>query len=137
MGFWIFMMIMSLLIPITMIGFGSHFIKNAPKDINYLFGYRTGMSMKNKDTWEYAHHYSGKIWRITGWVTLIISIIIKIHECYIIQIGTIKLSLSKALSFSAVQRIALVPRCSGDFSIILKTLVNRTSGVAVFFISTG
>lgn len=75
MGFWIFMLIMSLLLPITMIGFGKHFMKQAPKDINYFFGYRTGMSMKNKDTWEFAHHYCGKIWRKAGWITLIISII--------------------------------------------------------------
>ena len=50
MGFWIFMLIMDLLIPVTMIGFGSYFMKNAPKEINAVFGYRTSMSMKNKDT---------------------------------------------------------------------------------------
>ncbi len=75
MGFWIFMLIMCLLVPITMIGFGNYFIKKAPKNINWWFGYRTSLSMKNKDTWEYAHHYSGKIWLISGWITLIISVI--------------------------------------------------------------
>ncbi|HHT66365.1 MAG TPA: SdpI family protein [Clostridiales bacterium] len=75
MGFWIFMTIMNLLIPSTMIGFGSYFMKKPPKRINDLFGYRTTMSMKNRDTWEFAHHYAGKIWLITGWAALLISII--------------------------------------------------------------
>ena len=52
MGFWIFMLIMDLLLPFTMIGFGRYFMKKAPKEINSVFGYRTSMSMKNKDTWE-------------------------------------------------------------------------------------
>ena len=39
MGFWIFMLIMDLLLPFTMIGFGRYFMKNAPKEINSVFGY--------------------------------------------------------------------------------------------------
>ena len=46
MGFWIFMLVMILLIPITMIGFGKLFLKQAPGEINAVFGYRTTMSMK-------------------------------------------------------------------------------------------
>lgn len=68
MGFWIFMLIMDLLIPFTMIGFGKYFMEKAPKEINAVFGYRTTMSMKNKDTWEFAHKYCGKLWWIWGWV---------------------------------------------------------------------
>lgn len=75
MGFWIFMMVSDLLIPITMVGFGKYFIKNAPKEINDFFGYRTSMSMKNKDTWEFAHHYCGKLWLTIGWIMLVISAI--------------------------------------------------------------
>ncbi|MGG7078556.1 SdpI family protein [Clostridium sardiniense] len=75
MGFWIFMMISDLLIPITMVGFGKYFIKHAPKEINEVFGYRTSMSMKNKDTWEFAHHYFGKLWLTIGWIMLVISAI--------------------------------------------------------------
>jgi len=74
-GFWIFMLIMDLLIPVSMIGFGSFFIKNAPREINFLFGYRTPMSMKNKETWIFAHSYCGRLWRIYGWVMLAVSII--------------------------------------------------------------
>ncbi len=66
MGFWIYMFIMDLLIPIVMILLGRAFLKKAPKEINCVFGYRTSMSMKNKDTWEFAHRYCGKIWVICG-----------------------------------------------------------------------
>lgn len=75
MGFWIFMMVSDLLIPLTMVGFGKLFMKNAPKEINGVYGYRTSMSMKNKDTWEFAHHYCGKLWLTIGWIMLIISAI--------------------------------------------------------------
>jgi uncharacterized membrane protein len=58
-----------------MIGFGSYFYKKAPKEINNVFGYRTRLSMKNRDTWEFAHHYCGKLWRKIGWIMLPISAI--------------------------------------------------------------
>jgi uncharacterized membrane protein len=31
-----------------------------PRKINKIYGYRTNMSMKNKDTWDYAHRFYGK-----------------------------------------------------------------------------
>lgn len=71
MGFWIVMVVSLLLIPIIMIGFGKHFIKSAPKEINMLFGYRTSMSMKNKETWQFAHNYSGKLWYNSGKILLL------------------------------------------------------------------
>lgn len=75
MGFWIFMMITNLLIPLTMVGFGKYFIKKAPKEINMIFGYRTTMSMKNKDTWAFAHKYCGKLWLKLGYILLVASAI--------------------------------------------------------------
>ena len=75
MGFWIFMLVLDLLIPLTMIGFGRSFIKSAPKEINKVFGYRTTRSMKNRETWEFAHNYCGKLWQAIGYVMLVISLI--------------------------------------------------------------
>ncbi len=76
MGFWIFMLIMNLLIPVIMIGFGKYFMKGAPKTINMAFGYRTSMSMKNQDTWKFAHEYCGKIWYKWGIIMLIVTIMV-------------------------------------------------------------
>lgn len=75
MGFWIFMLCMVLLVPILMIIFGAYFKNKAPKKINYIFGYRTTMSMKNLDTWCFAHSLMGKIWIYVGTVLLIISFV--------------------------------------------------------------
>lgn len=74
MGFWIFMLIMELLIPFTMIGFGKYFSKKAPKNINIIFGYRTAISIKNKDTWVFAHKYIGKIWYTCGLIMMPLSV---------------------------------------------------------------
>lgn len=79
------MLLMDLLIPFTMIGFGKYFIKSAPKEINAVFGYRTSMSMKNKDTWKFAHKYCGKIWYVCGWILLPITII-----CLLLAVGKSK-----------------------------------------------
>lgn len=75
MGFWIYMLLMCLLIPAIMLLFGIRFSKRAPKDINYIFGYRTSRSMKSKESWEFAHKYIGRIWFICGLVLLPLSVI--------------------------------------------------------------
>ena len=75
MGFWIFMLAMNLLFPLIMIVMGRYFMKKSPKEINYIFGYRTNMSMKNKDTWDFAHNYFGKRWFRLGWLLIPISVI--------------------------------------------------------------
>lgn len=74
MGFWIFMLITDLLIPVIMIVFGWYFMKKAPKKINMLFGYRTDRSMKNRDTWEFAHSFIGKLWLKWGLAMLLLTI---------------------------------------------------------------
>ena len=75
MGFWIFMLAMGLLFPVVMILFGTMFMKSAPKKNNYIFGYRTDMSMKNRDTWEFAHKYFGKLWFRLGFLLIPITVI--------------------------------------------------------------
>ncbi len=76
MAFWIFMLIMVILIPIIMIIVGKGLTKSAPKEINLIFGYRTTMSMKNKETWEFANKYIGKLWFKCGVVLLPITTIV-------------------------------------------------------------
>ena len=74
MGFWLFITVMDLIIPVFMIGLGILFIKRPPVKVNHWYGYRTRMSMKNRDTWDFAHRYAGKIWLITGWIILLVTI---------------------------------------------------------------
>lgn len=90
--FWIFMLLMNLLLPITMIGFGKLFMNTAPKEINGFFGYRTSMSMKNKETWIFAHHYCGKLWYVVGRYMFLLTILAMLipfgkEEDYVGKIG--------------------------------------------------
>ena len=75
MGFWIFMFIMVLLIPLTMIFFGWLLFKRTPKEINYVFGYRTKRSMRNEETWKFANQYFGKAWYLCGLLSAPLSLI--------------------------------------------------------------
>lgn len=52
--------------------------KHCPKEINCVLGYRTRRSMKNLDTWKFAHDYCGRLWWKIGWIILILSILIQI-----------------------------------------------------------
>lgn len=70
MGFWIFMLISDLICPLVMIGFGIKFTKHPPRGINSVYGYRTALSMKNEETWKYAHEISGRIWFRSGLLLL-------------------------------------------------------------------
>jgi len=78
MNFWIFMLVMNLLTPLVMIIYGRIFEKKPPKIARskFAFGYRTVMSMKNEETWEYAHRFFGKLWFRFGIAVGLISIIV-------------------------------------------------------------
>ncbi len=75
MQFWLTMMICGLITPAIMIIGGNMMQKHCPKDINTFIGYRTARSMKNADTWKFAHNYCGKLWQKVGWIMLIPSVI--------------------------------------------------------------
>lgn len=63
-----FNLICDLLVPLIMIGLGWSFTRKPPQNINSLYGYRTSMSMKNQDTWTFAHKICGRVWCIVGCV---------------------------------------------------------------------
>ena len=73
MGYWLFMLGVCLVIPLTMIVFGRHFMHTPPKEINGSYGYRTSMSMKSRETWDFAHRYFGRLWFILGLMLLPLS----------------------------------------------------------------
>ena len=75
MGIWFMMLGFNLLIPVIMLIAGKLFRTNAPKNINWIIGYRTAMSMKNEDTWVFAHKYAGSFYWKWGWVVLVFAII--------------------------------------------------------------
>ena len=75
MGFWFFMVGCNLLIPATMLIAGKLFMLQKQGGINRIIGYRTAMSMKNEDTWRFAHSCAGKFLWVCGWIFLPLGVI--------------------------------------------------------------
>ncbi len=75
MCFWIGMFLTDFLIPVMMIVAGWMMWKHRPKRINSWYGYRTERSMRNEDTWKFAHDHCGKLWWKWGWAILLPSAI--------------------------------------------------------------
>ena len=73
-GFWIVMLFWNLLIPLMMLVFGLLFCKKPPVEVNSLFGYRTTLSMKNKDTWDFAQRMMGRLWWRAGLALLVLTV---------------------------------------------------------------
>lgn len=68
----------SFIVPLLMIISGVIFLRRTPQKINCIFGYRTSMSMLNKDTWKFAHMCCGKIWCKCGLICFGLTLIIMV-----------------------------------------------------------
>jgi len=60
-GFWLFMLAAELLISLDMLILGRHFRNHPSKQIQSAFGYPSARSMKNQDTWAFAHRCCGSM----------------------------------------------------------------------------
>lgn len=76
MQMWFFMLFIAIVLPLIMFMSSFYFIAGGPKNINNIFGYRTGRSMINKDTWIFAHEYCGKLWLKVSIAFILTSIVI-------------------------------------------------------------
>lgn len=74
-AFYIFMLIVTLLVPVTMLFFGYCWNKKPPPKINRSYGYRTKRSMSSKEAWDYAHKHCGGTWIKLGWFTFVLTVI--------------------------------------------------------------
>ena len=74
MGFWIFMFIVTLLIPAALLLIW--YLCPKLKTINNASGYRSKRSMQNQDTWDFAQKYSSKISLYMFFPSLILAIAI-------------------------------------------------------------
>ena len=61
-----------LILPVIIVILGIWLVKSPPKKINYFAGYRTKMSMKNKDTWIFAQNYCGRLFIVVGAILLVL-----------------------------------------------------------------
>ncbi|MBQ9992675.1 MAG: SdpI family protein [Firmicutes bacterium] len=113
-GFWFFILFACLISPIIMIIGGNVFIKKAPQDINFVYGFRTKLSMKNPDTWKFAHAYCGRLWLKFGIMLLPVSILplvfvfgqsygpVSIVGCIILAVQILPLVISVSLTNKAL-----------------------------------
>ena len=56
------LMITIFMLPLVMVICGMSYVKRGPKRISKVQGYRTRMSMKNRETWDFAHKHLGDLW---------------------------------------------------------------------------
>ena len=75
MAFGYLMLLSMLITPLIMVGLGLVFLKNPPKSINDFYGYRTRRSTRSQDTWDFAHHFVGKLWLVCGLVSIPFSLV--------------------------------------------------------------
>lgn len=75
MAFWLLCGGMNLLIPAIMLLLGTRFQRHPPEKINHVYGYRTARSMRNQETWKFAHETCGKLWVRLGAVLLVSAVL--------------------------------------------------------------
>ena len=69
--------IVNLIIPAVML-FGGYMMKTCPpRSISRWVGFRTALSMKNADTWAFAHACCGRVWWKAGWISLVLSMLVQ------------------------------------------------------------
>lgn len=72
-GFWIFMLLCSLITPVIMVITGIIITKRPPKEINDLYGYHTKRSIQSPEAWKFANEYLGRLWLVGGLIMLMLS----------------------------------------------------------------
>lgn len=70
--------IVNLIIPAVMLFGGYMMRKCPPKNISRWVGFRTVLSMKNADTWAFAHACCGRVWWKNGWISLVLSMLVQL-----------------------------------------------------------
>ena len=63
----------SFIIPVLVLLLGFWMYKYPPNKINLFVGYRTNKSMKNKEMWDFAQKYCGKLWVILGLIMIVLT----------------------------------------------------------------
>lgn len=78
--FWIYMFLITLIIPCVMYFVGKKYLTSPPKNINNSRGFRTKRSMKNPSTWEFAQKHFGRLWYKSAPWTAIVSSLVMLYS---------------------------------------------------------
>ena len=67
MGFWLFMLVVDLLIPLAMVAVGLWMYRRPPRKRNGFVGYRTARSRRSQQAWDFAQRHFAKPGASGGW----------------------------------------------------------------------
>ena len=75
-------------------------------------GGRTALSMKNADTWAFAHACCGRAWWKTGWISLVLSVLVQLPFVKAGEqtLGTLALVMVLAQSFVLLGTVVYVQK---------------------------
>ncbi len=75
MGFWFYILITTLIVPVLILFFGLYYAKNgAPKNIDGHSGFRSRRATKSWDAWVFTHKKASKIWKMMGIIMIPVTI---------------------------------------------------------------
>ncbi|WP_460940571.1 SdpI family protein [Spirosoma humi] len=76
-----------LIMPTLMVLMATLFYYNQPKQINRLYGYRTGLSMKNQDTWMVANRIASEcfLYSSMGFMGVLLLLLLLIGKANLIS----------------------------------------------------
>ena len=80
-GFWLYMTVVDMIIPVVMICMGSRLSRRPPESMKSAFGYRSKQAKKNQDTWEFANKHCGRTWHMLGIALTVLTLAI-MKGCY-------------------------------------------------------
>ena len=69
----LFMIYVIFIVPLLLLLTGLFMYKYPPNKINRIIGYRTCKSMKNKEMWDLANRYCGKVWLSLSQISFLIT----------------------------------------------------------------
>lgn len=104
MGYRILFLVSVSFVPLLLIASGKIFAKFPSKEPNIALGFRTKLSMKNKDTWNYAQELFPKVWIKLGSYLLPISIAVM----YVMHSDDKDFTGSVAVAIMLVQALAML-----------------------------
>jgi len=99
----------TLLIPLALLAISFYFKNHLPKKHNAIYGYRTGGSARNQDTWNEANQYSSKLFFKLSVIGLNIELLIIAFARYLINFIDSETLLIWALFSPLIIPILIIP----------------------------
>lgn len=101
----IILFLLGITVPLLILIFGVLMIVRPPRDVKTIVAYRSTMSLKNRDTWYFAHAVCGKLWCVLGVLLLLLS---ALAQFLILRTGNETLLTISTIALAVIQTLALI-----------------------------